>query len=936
MLKIGKLNSKPWFSSASIKLRFICGAFVLAGCGEEPTITEVNFEEAEFASFVESDFPFITTSMDGRQLGPGFPEDNLSARVMAIRLGEDAAVAFDTDMLRWSVAWTGDFLPMVTMAQISYNDFHNKDNLLPVIGGEAQIATGQYAGWSGAEPQFNDPRPPASDHEGLPWGPLPENMGRWNGFYISDQEVVLSYTVRGTAIFEKPGIVQNDDKKAFTRTFEVQEQPEALSVIAAEVTDGVGFEINDQIAYLYQGEEENLVTAIGLAGDTEGIEIKVTDNRYITVHLSPQDGKREFSVVLWKGRTDQKADFENLIAEAKVEMPDFEKGSSGRWKDKVLTKGQVSPDTAPYVLDQLTLPIPNPWNRNVRLVDLAFIDGNSAAAVTFEGDVWIIEGINENLNKISWKRYASGMYEPQSIEVVDGQIYVFGKEGIVKFHDLNKDGEADYYENFSNIMAQSIETREWASDMVAAPEGGFYVSKFGALDMGPETSSPKNLLGFRAGSPHDGSILKISKDGGSMEIIATGFRGPYIGINPATGVVSASDQQGNFMPSTPVMLVNKGDYYGVPSTAHLDPLPEITPPLLWIPHGVDRSGISQVWVNSDKMGPLNGHMVHFSYGRPGLFKVLIDSAGPQVQGGVSLIKANYPAPTMKGAINPEDGQLYTTGFSLWGTNTSTISALNRLRYTGQESLLPQRFAVRDSGIILEFSVELDEAVVDDISRYQVKRWNYLRTEKYGSGHYKPDGTVGDENLPVLKAHLSDDRKAIFLAVPNIQKVMQMSLSYDLTTADGREFKDDFWFTVNEVVEPDLLALGFGSLNKEDIEFDFDLSTLEQEEEVLPTVGLGEEMFVNMGCIACHAIDDQSEGKIGPGMKGLYGSLRKFNDGTSAIADESYLLESIISPGLKVVEGREGEMPSFLGILKDHELESVIMYIKTLSDANPVE
>src|SRR5690554_6267099 len=97
MLKIGKLNSKPWFSSASIKLRFICGAFVLAGCGEEPTITEVNFEEAEFASFVESDFPFITTSMDGRQLGPGFPEDNLSARVMAIRLGEDAAVAFDTD-----------------------------------------------------------------------------------------------------------------------------------------------------------------------------------------------------------------------------------------------------------------------------------------------------------------------------------------------------------------------------------------------------------------------------------------------------------------------------------------------------------------------------------------------------------------------------------------------------------------------------------------------------------------------------------------------------------------------------------------------------------------------------------------------------------------------------------------------------------------------
>jgi len=926
-------NLTSWYSRTSLGIVFVCGVFFLAGCGEEPTITEVNFEEAEFAPFVEPDFPFITTSMDGRELGPGFPEDNISARVLAIRLGEEAAVAFDTDMLRWSVAWTGDFLPMVTMAQISYNDFHNKSNKLPVIGGEAKIATGQYAGWSGAEPQFDDPRPPASHPQGLPWGALPEELGRWNGAYLIDQEVVLSYTVKGTDIFEKPGIVENEGGQAFTRTFDIPQQNEALFLVAAEVTDGLSFEIIDNVAYVYQGADGNLVTAVGLKGNLEGVEIKVTDNRYLTIHLAPRANQRQFSLLLWKGQADQKALLEKFVEEAKMEIPDFKKGSPARWSEKVLTKGKVSPDTASYVLDQLTLPIPNPWRRNVRMVDLSFFDGDKAAGVTFEGDVWIVEGINDRLNKLSWKRYASGLYEPQSIEVLNGQVYVFGKEGIVLIHDLNKDGEADYYENFSNVMAQSIETREWASDMVAAPEGGFYVAKFGGLDMGPETSSPKSLLGFRAGSPHDGSILKISKDGRTMETIATGFRGPYIGINPETGVVSASDQQGNFMPSTPVMLVNKGDYYGVPATAHLDAIPDITPPLLWIPHGVDRSGISQVWVNSDKMGPLNGSMVHFSYGRPGLFKVLIDSVGQRIQGGVSLIPGDYPAPTMKGAINPEDGQLYLTGFSLWGTNTRTISALGRLRYTGQESLLPQKFAVREGGIMLGFDVELDQASVNDISKFQVKRWNYLRTEKYGSGHFKPDGTVGDENLPVLKAYLSTDKKAVFLAVPNIQEVMQMALSYELTTADGRGFKDDFWFTVNEVAEPNLLALGFGNLTKEDIAFDFDPSALTEKEEVAPTVGLGEEMFVKMGCIACHTIDDQVEGKIGPGMKGLYGSERKFTDGSSTIADESYLLESILSPGEKVVAGREGEMPSFLGILADHELESVILYIKSLSGGN---
>src|SRR5690606_7046745 len=147
----------------------------------------------------------------------------------------------------------------------------------------------------------------------------------------------------------------------------------------------------------------------------------------------------------------------------------------------------------------------------------------------------------------------------------------------------------------------------------------------------------------------------------------------------------------------------------------------------------------------------------------------------------------------------------------------------------------------------------------DISRYKVKRWNYQRTESYGSGHYKPDGTVGEENLPVLGAYLSDDSKALFLAVPNISEVMQMEVSYDLKTANGVAMKDAFWFTVNEVTEPELTEEGFGSLTKEDLVFDYDPSLMAADSDELPSLELGEELFLKMGCIACHAIDDQAEG-----------------------------------------------------------------------------
>lgn len=900
----------------------------ISGCAEEKLIEKVNFQEEKFAHFVEPDFPFITTSLDARRLGAGFPEDNIAARVLAIKLGEDAYAAFDTDMLRWAIAWTGDFMPMVTMAQISYQDFHNKNNLIPVIGGDSKIANGLYAGWSSPELQFTDPRTPPTNPDLLSWGPLPVERGRWNGIYLSGNEVLLSYSVGDTEVTEKPGTIQSENETAFTRTIQTTGRKKALTMVAAEVADAIKNEVVANKSFIYHGDNKDLVTGFGLIGDIHEVSLEVIENRYAIVNLPAGPENLNFTLVMWQGKVENKKHFEQMLSETNTKMPDFRKGGPTRWKETVLTKGQLSPDTAAFVTDILTLPIPNPWKRNVRVVDAAFFDGGKAALVTFEGDVWVLQGINQQLNKLKWRRFASGLYEPQSIEIVGGNIHVFGKEGIVRLHDLNGDGEADFYENFSNIMIQSIETREWASDMAVAPDGSFYVSKFGALDMGPETSSPKSLLGFRAGSPHDGSILKISSDGRSIETIATGFRGPYLGIHPKTGVLSASDQQGNYMPSTPVMLVGKGDYYGVPATAHLDLIPEITPPLTWIPHRVDRSGVSQVWITGDKMGPLNGNMVHLSYGRPGMFRVMIDSLTNGIQGGVSAIKGDYPAPPMKGVINPSDGQLYVTGFSLWGTNSSTISAFTRIRYTGMESFDPEKFYVRDGGIMIRFNKALNEASAKDPKNYIVKRWNYQRTPKYGSGHFKLDGTEGEELLVVVGVGLSDDRKALFLAVPDIKEVMQMEVSYNIQTTNGSVMEDVIWMTVNHVTKPDLLTEGFSNFNLKEIDYDQRSMVVENKGEE-PSQELGSQIFLKMGCIACHAIDDKSNGKIGPSMKNLYGSARPLKDGTSVAADESYILESIIKPSAKEVEGYEEGMPSFLGMLTDNELESLVMYIKSL-------
>jgi hypothetical protein len=244
----------------------------------------------------------------------------------------------------------------------------------------------------------------------------------------------------------------------------------------------------------------------------------------------------------------------------------------------------------------------------------------------------------------------------------------------------------DFYESFSNLVHQSIESREFPLGFAVKPGGGFLISRGGALDMGPRTSRPI-MPGFRAGSRHSGSILEISADGSRIETYASGLREPFIGVHPEKGIVTASDQEGHFVPATPIYLVPRGGYHGVPATAHRDDIPPETPPLLWIPHNVDQSGTSQLWSTGGALGFEGDALIHLSYGRPAAYRVYMDStsAGPQ---GALVMMLEFPAPLLAGAFNPHDGNLYVTGFHIWGSRATEWITFGRLRYTGAPNPFP--------------------------------------------------------------------------------------------------------------------------------------------------------------------------------------------------------------------------------------------------------
>ena len=81
------------------------------------------------------------------------------------------------------------------------------------------------------------------------------------------------------------------------------------------------------------------------------------------------------------------------------------------------------------------------------------------------------------------------------------------------------------------------------------------------------------------------------------------------------------------------------------------------------------------------------------------------------------------------------------------------------------------------------------------------------------------------------------------------------------------------------------------------------------------------------CTACHKTT--KEKLIGPGLAGIYNTMRNLQNDRPVQADENYLRESILNPGAKIVQDYPNQMTPFAGLLSEEELSGLIEYIKSL-------
>ncbi len=853
-----------------------------------------------WADFVEKDFPFFSSVLEARNLGAGWPANNLTPRGITLNLGHDCWACFDTDLLRVSAIWVGTNVTPVAMSYGSYQQQGYKvpegQRKLPEPVGKMLFANGLYPGWqTGEDFSLTDPRELAPDEKELGRGPLKPEQGQFKAVRQVDNGVVLEYTVAGALVQERITIRKEGENLGVARSFKFDRVPQALWLVLGQRQPEAG-------------EQHPVLVRNIKGGDTTNAKVVLQEGGLVTVRLQASSEPVGFQVFL------------SLRGPAETgfaTFPPVAKAPATRWPQKVITAARLSSAKDAYVLDDISIPDRNPWKRNVRIADLAFFPDGRAAFVTFDGDVWLASGLQGDLKTVEWKRFTSGLHEPLGIAIRNNEIFVNDRNGLWLLKDSDNNGEADVHELFCNLFAQTAETREFAAGVRVAPDGSFVIAKGGQQ-------------GSTIGK-YNGSVLRIAPDGKSFEMLGYGFREPFIGMHPKTGMVTVSDQQGNYVPTTPLYILKKNEYHGF--LTHLLPKEKypapIADPLTWIPHPVNSSAVGQVWLAGAKMGPLNDALIHIGYNRPELFLVRLNERGSKPQAAIMSLFRDFKYAPINGAVNPADGQLYVTGMQIWGTVATNISGLTRVRYTGAPSSLPREVVPMDKGLLVRFDVPVSAQQATNPASFSVERWNYKRTPAYGSPHFKLDGTKGTETIVPSSAYISKDGKTVFIGVPDMKPVMQMRLGWSLAMSDGATFANNAYLTPYELTPFDPVKEGF-----EPFTVDLTPRTMAAVEATPITVEEGARVAELMGCIACHSTDGSTLGKVGPSWKGIFGSERELaGKGNPKVrADEAYLRESIKEPTAKVLKGFEktdAGMPSYEGVISEAQIEALVLYLKTV-------
>ncbi|MCU0451201.1 MAG: plastocyanin/azurin family copper-binding protein [Bernardetiaceae bacterium] len=466
------------------------------------------------------------------------------------------------------------------------------------------------------------------------------------------------------------------------------------------------------------------------------------------------------------------------------------------------------------------LPIPD--GVSLEVGGLAAMPDGRIALCTRRGDVWLVQNPTMESGQPHYKRFAQGLHEPLGLAYKDGALYTCQRGELTKLVDKNGDDVADVYQAIARIPI-SGNYHEYTYGPLIAPDGSMFVT----TNVG--FSTPWWLA--KSFVPWRGWTLKVHPDG-RLEPFATGMRSPCgIGFGPE-GEFFYADNQGDWIGSGFVTMVEKGDFAGgnpaglawatsPDSPVKLDKktieaassdrpqfelaqaVKELKTPAVWLPHSILGISTSEILAYLPRegaqpggFGPFEGQLFVGDQGQSKIMRVALEKVKGRYQGVAFLFREGFSSGVLRMEWASDGSMLVGQTNRGWGSTGPQPFALERLKWTGKIPFEMKTVRAMPDGFEAEFTQPVDLATAQNLANYQVTSFIYSYHWRYGSP------VINKQKCPVRGVQVSPDGlKARFVVDGLRQHYIHEIMLDGVKSATGQPLLHNTgYYTLNELAE----------------------------------------------------------------------------------------------------------------------------------------
>lgn len=431
------------------------------------------------------------------------------------------------------------------------------------------------------------------------------------------------------------------------------------------------------------------------------------------------------------------------------------------------------------------------------------------AVVTRKGDVWMVEGVLEGRgDKASFRLFASGLHEPLGAACDGDSLLVTQRTEVTQLRDNDGDGLADEYRTMGKGWNVSGSYHGYAYGPRRDGHGNFWVSL--NVDMGDFSDNKAPWRGWA------GTISKT----GEFTPMSAGMRSPCgLGANSA-GDMFCVDQQGTWVPATPIYHLRRGAFFlnpeGIASqTLPASPvklsakvpekvsypdavraLPEMCPPAVWLPyHKMGRSGTDiAVCEAGGRFGPFDGQLMIAEFTDAKINRVFLEKVNGEYQGASFPFLKGFASGIVR-LLFAKDGSLMVGMTSRgWSSLGTKAYGLQRVRWTGTTPFSIREMRAKEDGFELTFTEPVDPATARDPQSYSMKSYTYFYSSAYGSDEIDVSG------LKITGVNVSPDGRSARLFVEGLRPLYVHELhAKGVRSKNGSHLEHaDAYYTLNQI------------------------------------------------------------------------------------------------------------------------------------------